>query len=202
MWLVLFLIPLFLMPVNAVYDVSSDTQIIEMETIDSDQLLDDLVYKLIAALSAGNQPAVMSLDDVDSLALDSDGYPFYGSSWSDGSASGFGSGLLLWPSDRRDGYIGLDPDGYIFNVSDDSWSGVFYDSSGTSYTVSFGAFAYPRIRVYSGNSSTYETLYFTPGESNVVFPDQPTGTYDINSLLPFLSVVLLGGVWLCCMKRS
>lgn len=130
-----------------------------------------------------------------------DGFPFYGSAWVKGSVSGLGQVSVYFPINRKE-FVGVDSSGRIFNVSDNSWSGVMYDSSGTTYTVSFGSFALPRFRVYSGSSWEYETLYLVPSESNLVLPDGPSSAYSLSDLLPWVSLLLVGGVLLCCMRKS
>lgn len=148
-------------------------------------------------------PVYIVPDDVTSsvvLYASGDDFPFYGSAWAEGTASGVGSATLFFPINRRE-YVGLDSSGRLFNVSDTSFSGVMYDSSGASYTVSFSAFSLPRYRVSSGSSWDYETLYFTPSSSNLVLSDEPSPTYSISDLLPYVSILVLGGIFLCCMKK-
>ena len=129
-----------------------------------------------------------------------DDFPFYGSGWAVGSASGLGDAQLFFPINRRD-FIGVDSDGCLFNVSDQSFSGVMY-VDGSAYTVSFGSFSYPRYRYESSSSWEYEMLYFTPVESNLVLDDSPAPAYSLSDLLPWVSLLLLGGVLLCCMRKS
>ena len=164
-------------PPSQVYVVSPDIDI-------SDFLDDPAAYE------------VYSVEGVPSpvIAAAGDDFPFYGSCWIRGAAEGLGEVTLFFPINRQDGYVGLDAAGRIFNVSDSSWSGVMYDSSGTSYQVSFGSFALPRYRISSGSSWDYETLYLTPSESNLVLPDGPGATYSLSDLLPWVIALLLGGV--------
>lgn len=140
-------------------------------------------------------------DVLAAAASSGDGFPFYGSAWVHGTVSGLGDVSLYFPSNRQSGYVGLDSSGNLFNVSDSTWTGVMYDSSGTAYTVSFGSFALPRYRV-SASSSSYQTLYLVPSESNLVLPDSPSAVYSISDLLPFVGLLLLGGILLCCMRKS
>lgn len=143
----------------------------------------------------------------DDLSLDvsayaaGDDFPFYGSAWVEGTASGFGTVQLFFPINRKE-FVGLDSSGRIFNVSDNTWSGVMYDSSGESYTVNFQSFNLPRYRVSNGSSWDYETLYLTPSSSNLVLPDGVSPTYSVSELLPWVSVLLIGGILLCCMRKS
>lgn len=136
-------------------------------------------------------------------ALDTDSFPFYGSCWVKGSTPDLGSVTLFFPTNYKTGYIGLDNSGRLFNVSNNSWSGVLYvNSSGVSYTVNFGSFGLPTYRRYSGSSYSNITLYLTPQDGNIVFPDGPGPVYSLADLLPYLSILLLGGVFLCSMRRS
>lgn len=77
-----------------------------------------------------------------------------------------------------------------------------YDSSGESYTVNFQSFNLPRYRIPDGSSWEYQTLYLTPSSSSMVLPDGVSPTYSISELLPWVSVLLIGGILLCCMRRS
>lgn len=130
-----------------------------------------------------------------------DDFPFYGSAWAVGSASGLGSDLkLFFPINRKD-YIGVDSSGRLFNVSDTSFSGVLYDGN-SSYTVSFGGFSYPRYRESVGSSWDYETLYFVPTESNLVLVNAPASAYSLSDLLPWVCILILGGILLCSMRKS
>ena len=104
----------------------------------------DPVYEL-------SEPVVFSAP---ALASAGDGFPFYGSSWVKGTASGLGEVALFFPINRKDGYLGLDSSGRLFNVSDASFTGVLYDSSGASYYVSFGSFATPRLTFVASVCST------------------------------------------------
>ena len=154
---------------------------------------------VVPASAAEAEPVVFSAP---ALASAGDGFPFYGSSWVKGTASGLGEVSLYFPINRKDGYLGLDSSGRLFNVSDASFSGVLYDSSGDSYYVSFGSFATPRYRLYSGSSYQYYDLYLVPSESNLVLPDSPSPTYTVSDLLPFLGLLFLGGVLVVCFMKK
>lgn len=172
-------------PPVQVYVVSPD--------VDVSEFLDDPSSYEVYSVEGAPSPVIAAVGD---------DFPFYGSCWMIGTAAGLGDVTLFFPINRQDGYVGLDDSGHIFNVSDSSWSGVMYDSSGTSYQVSFGSFALPRYRLYSGSSWDYETLYFTASESNLVLPDSPSPTYSVSDLLPWVLLIMLGGVLLCCMRKS
>lgn len=140
--------------------------------------------------------------DISAYSLADGDFPFYGSCWVRGSTPDLGEITLFFPTNYKDGYIGLDSSGRLFNVSNNSWSGVLYvNSSGVSYTVNFGSFGLPTYRRYSGSSYTNVTLYLTPQDGNIVFPDGPSPVYSLADLLPYLSILLLGGVFLCSMRK-
>lgn len=152
-------------------------------------------------------PAVLEEEEVvypviSAYALDAGDFPFYGSGWVTGSASGLGDVLLFFPVNYKEGYIGTDNLGRLFNVSNNTWTGVLYDAGGTSYTVNFGAFGLPYYRRYNGSNYTNVTLYLVPEDGNILFPDSPSPLYSLGDLLPYISVLLLGGVFVCCMRRS
>lgn len=139
--------------------------------------------------------------DIAAHALGADGFPFYGSCWVRGQAPSLGSVLLLFPMNYKDGYVGLDSSGRIFNVSNSSWTGVMYVGS-TSYTVTFGAWGLPSYRVYNGSGYQNVTLYLTPEDTDILLPHGPSPVYRVPDLLPYASFLLLGGVFICCMRKS
>lgn len=204
---------LFLLPVSAV-EPDSSAEVLEEDVVWEESVIVETPPAQVYVVSPDvdiseflDDPSsyeVYSVEGTPSpvIAAAGDNFPFYGSCWMIGTADGLGEVTLFFPINRQDGYIGQDDSGHIFNVSDSSWSGVMYDSSGTSYQVSFGSFALPRYRLYSGSSWDYETLYFTASESNLVLPDSPSPTYSVSDLLPWVLLVMLGGVLICCMKKS
>lgn len=146
-------------------------------------------------------PVLEDPPDIAAYALGGDGFPFYGSCWVRGQAPGLGEVLVLFPMNYRDGYVGLDSSGRIFNVSNNSWTGLMYVGS-TSYTVTFGAWGLPAYRVYNGSSYQNITLYLTPEDTDILLPRGPSSVYRVSDLLPYAAVLLLGGVFICSMKRS
>lgn len=196
-----------------VYHIDADTIIIQ--TVPADQPLPDEdlevseevedsepeVEELPQEPDLEQTPVLEDVPDIMSYALGQDGFPFYGSCWIRGQVSSLGSVLLLFPMNYKDGYIGLDSSGRVFNVSNNSWTGVLYAGS-SSYTVNFGAWGLPTYRVYNGSSYQNITLYLTPEHTNLLLPDGPNPVYSISDLLPYAAVLLLGGVFLCCMRKS
>ena len=57
-----------------------------------------------------SEPVVFSAP---ALASAGDGFPFYGSAWVKGTASGLGKVSLYFPINRKDGYLGLDSSGRL-----------------------------------------------------------------------------------------
>lgn len=198
-----------LIPASAVNEASSSSVLVDEGEAAADELIPSQVYVVSSDidisdfLNAPSSYEVYSVEGTPSPVITAvgDDFPFYGSCWMRGVADGLGDVTLFFPISRQKGYVGLDASGHVFNVSDSSWSGVMYDSSGTSYQVSFGSFALPRYRLYSGSSWDYETLYFTSSESNLVLPDGPGSTYSLSDLLPWVIALLLGGVLICCMRK-
>ncbi len=175
------LIFLSVFSVSAVYEVSEDT----------------FVFSGPLPVYIVEPDTVVTSD----LFAGSDGFPFYGSSWAKGSASGLGSVQLFFPIDHKQD-VGLDSSGRLFNISDQSWNGVMYDGSGSAYTVYFEPFNLPEYRYRDGSSWEYQTLYFEVSESNLVLFDSPSPVYSLYDVLPWLSLLLIGGVFLCSMRRS
>lgn len=189
-----------------VYHIEADTIIIqpfpEAPEDSSEALPDDSeVEDLLLPDDLEEVPEVFP--DISPLALDAGNFPFYGSCWVKGSTPDLGKVTLFFPTNYKEGCIGTDNAGRLFNVSNNSWSGVLYvDASGISYTVNFGTFGLPTYRRYSGSSYTNVTLYLTPEDGNILFPDSPSPVYSLADLLPYISILLLGGVFLCSMRKS
>ena len=134
------------------------------------------------------EPVLEDPPDIVTYALGADGFPFYGSCWVRGRASSLGDVLLLFPMNYRDGYIGLDSSGRIFNVSNNSWTGLLYAGS-SSYTVTFGAWGLPTYRVYNGSSYQNVTLYLAPEDTDILLPHGPSSVYRVSDLLPYAAVL-------------
>lgn len=124
--------------------------------------------------------------------------PFYGSGYVTGTSSTLGTVTLYFPIDYKAGTFGVDSNGYLFNVTSSSLSG--YLAGVYNNSVSAPAFSYPRYR--ESSSYDYTTLYITPTDSNMEIATSNAPKYSVIELIPYLAVVLLGGVFLCCMRRS
>lgn len=152
--------------------------------------LDDIYDLLVPDSEEVDALEIAPFASVDSL-------PFYGSSYIRGTVGG-SPAVFLFPSSYRQGYYGLDSAGRLYNVSATSISGVLYIGN-TQYQVSSSSWSYPRYRLDS--SYSYQTLYFLPsGDTNVPLPSQPTPLHDVSSVLPYVAVFLLGGIFVCMRK--
>lgn len=151
----------------------------------------DIVYQ---AVSPASNPASVAL--VDSPP---DNPPFYGSGYITGTTSNGSTVTLYFPINYREGYFGTDSNGYLFNVSSNSISGYF--DSAYNNSVSVSGFSYPRYRTSSQNYD-YTTLYIRPTASNMQIATETAPVVSVNDILPYVSILLLGVIFLCCMRKS
>ena len=129
-----------------------------------------------------------------------DDSPFFGSGWITGTDSRLGTVTLYFPIDYQTGTFGVDSNGYLFNVTSSTVSG--YLGGVYNNSVSCSAFDYPRYRDGSSGDWTYYDLHLTPTDSNMEIALDHVPRVPVFSALPFVVILLLGGVLLCCMKRS
>lgn len=122
--------------------------------------------------------------------------PFYGACYVTGDSDELGSVTLYFPYSYRNGYLGVDSDGYLFNVSNTS---ITCYLEGYNY-CNIPAWSYPRYREDSGY--TYTDLYILPTASNANVAEEVPSLYTISDLLPYGTLLMLGVIFLCCMKRS
>lgn len=125
--------------------------------------------------------------------------PFYGSGWVTGQDSNLGIITLYFPRNYCTDTWGVDSNGYLFNVTSSSVGG--YYSGAYNNSVSAPSFSYPRYR--SGQSSyDYVDIHLVPLNSNmdIYTSHRPRKTMD--DLLPYVSILLFGGVLICFMRRS
>lgn len=123
---------------------------------------------------------------------------FYGSGWITGTDSNLGTVTLYLPISYKSGYLGLDANGYLFNVSSSSLSG--YLDGVYNNSVTFSGFSYPRYR--TSNSYDYTTLYLQPENSNMEIATTSAPRYSVSDLVPYVLVFIGGVIVLCFMKRS
>ena len=151
----------------------------------------DTVYQ---AVSPTSNPSPVNV--VDSPP---DNPPFYGSGYITGTTSNGSTVTLYFPINYKQGYFGTDSNGYLFNVSSNSISGYF--DSAYNNSVSVSGFSYPRYRT-SSQSYDYTTLYIRPTASNMQIATQTAPVVSVNDIMPYVSILLLGVIFLCCMRKS
>lgn len=124
--------------------------------------------------------------------------PFYGSGFVTGESTTLGTVTLYFPNSYNNGYFGVDSNGYLVNVSSSSISG--YLEGVYNNSVSVPSFSYPRYR--SGSSYDYINLYIIPTQSNMEIATGFSGVVTVDEVLPYVSILLLGVIVVCFMKRS
>ena len=169
----------------------------DLSVFDSDNPLpvtlvdSDVDYQTVTA--RGNSPAVVIMDDPPVNP------PFYGACYVTGETSSGATVTLYFPSNYKEGYFGVDSNGYLFNVYSSSISGYYEGVYNNS--VSCSGFSYPRYRTTS-NYNDYITLYLRPTASNMVIATESTPRVSVTQLLPYVSILFLGVIFLCCLKKS
>lgn len=124
--------------------------------------------------------------------------PFYGSGWITGSDSNLGIITLYFPRNYCSDTWGVDSNGYLFNVTSSSVGG--YYSGAYNNSISAPSFSYPRYR--SSNNYDYIDIHLIPLDSNMDIYTSHRPRKSIDDLLPYVSILLIGGVLVCCMRRS
>lgn len=124
--------------------------------------------------------------------------PFYGSGWVTGSDSKLGIITLYFPRNYCTDTWGIDSNGYLFNVTSASVGGYYSGSYNNS--ISAPSFSYPRYRPSRG--SDYIDIHLIPLDSNMDIYTSHRPRKTIDDLLPYFSILLIGGVLVCCMRRS
>lgn len=124
--------------------------------------------------------------------------PFYGSGWVTGSDSNLGIITLYFPRNYCSDTWGVDSNGYLFNVTSSSVGG--YYSGAYNNSISAPSFSYPRFR--SSNNYDYIDIHLIPLDSNMDIYTSHRPRKTMNDLLPYVSILLIGGVLVCCMRRS
>lgn len=151
----------------------------------------DTVY---TSVSPASDPAPVSIID-----SPPDNPPFFGCGYITGNTSNGSSVTLYFPINYKDGYFGTDGNGYLFNVSSNSISGYYQGAYNNSVSVS--GFSYPRYRTNSQNYE-YTTLYIRPTASNMHIATEAAPSVSVTDILPYVSILLLGVIFLCCIRRS
>lgn len=123
--------------------------------------------------------------------------PFYGSGWVTGSDSNLGIITLYFPRNYCSDTWGIDSNGYLFNVTSASVGG--YYSGAYNNSISAPSFSYPRYR--SSNNYDYIDIHLIPLNSNMDIYTSHRPRKTMEDLLPYVSILLIGGVLVCCMRR-
>ena len=153
----------------------------------------DVVYQALP--SANNAATVDIVDDPP------DNPPFYGCGYITGTTNDGSTVTLYFPINYKDGYFGTDGNGYLFNVNSASISGYYEGVYNNS--VSCSGFSYPRYRESSSSGYyDYVNLYLKPTASNMHIATEAAPSVSVTDMLPYVSILLLGVIFLCCMKRS
>lgn len=124
--------------------------------------------------------------------------PFYGSGYVTGSSSQLGDITVYFPISYKDGFLGVDSNGYLFNVSNTS---ITCYLEGYDY-CNIPAWSYPRYRKQSGNQWEYIDLYIYPEYSNCDISTEMEPEITVNDLLPYAFVLLMGVLFVCYIRRS
>lgn len=147
-------------------------------------------------------PSVYSSGDPLDIQIEDvppDNPPFYGSLYITGETSSGQTVTLYFPTTYKEGYFGVDSSGRLFNVSASSITG--YYSGAYNNSINLPAWSYPRYRT-SSSSYDYTDLYIVPQYSNIDIATGMEGRTTFTDLVPYFSLLMLGVIYLCCLKRS
>lgn len=149
-----------------------------------------LLLPLVVILLCSN---VLALDDSPPAYP-----PFYGSGYVTGPSGELGTVTLYFPITYKSGYLGVDRNGYLYNVSNSS---ITCYLEGYDY-CNIPAWSYPRYREADGNSWEYVDLHISPEYSNCDVATSMEPVMTIGDLLPYASILLLGVLFVCFIRRS
>lgn len=124
---------------------------------------------------------------------------FYGSCWVTGYDSNLGNVTIYFPLSAKEDVWGLDPNGYLYNITSSSVSG--YLSGVYNNSVSASGFSYPRYREGSGAGYSYIDLHLIPSDSNMEIATAMEPAQTASQLFPYIYIGLLGVIVVCFMKR-
>lgn len=147
-------------------------------------------------------PVVAAAPPVDGQVIDDEPpttSPFYGSGWVTGVDSRLGTITLYFPRDYCSDTWGLDSNGYLFNITSSTVGGYLSDVYNNS--ISVPSFSYPRYRSSSSSSWDYVDIHLVPSSSNMEIYTTNRPRVTVDDLLPYVSILLLGGLLVCCMRR-
>lgn len=143
---------------------------------------------------ASGDPLDLQIEDVPP-----DNPPFYGSLYITGQTSSGQTVTLYFPTTYKEGYFGVDSSGRLFNVSATSITGYYAGAYNNS--INLPSWSYPRYRS-SSSTSAYTDLYIVPQYSNIDIATGIEGRTTFADLAPYFSLLMLGVIYLCCLKRS
>lgn len=147
-------------------------------------------------------PVVAAAPPVDGQVIDDEPpttSPFYGSGWVTGVDSRLGTITLYFPRDYCSDTWGLDSNGYLFNITSSTVGGYLSDVYNNS--ISAPSFSYPRYRSSSSSSWDYVDIHLVPSSSNMAIYTTNRPRVTVDDLFPYVSILLLGGLLVCCMRR-
>lgn len=124
---------------------------------------------------------------------------FYGAAWVTGTDSRLGTVTIYFPIDTQSCTWGLDSNGYLFNVSDSSYSG--YLAGVYNNGISAGGFSYPRYRDSDGSSWDYYDLHLIPQSSNIQIATDNVPLYPASHVMPYVILLCLGVIVICLFRR-
>lgn len=124
---------------------------------------------------------------------------FYGSCWVTGYDDNLGEVTIYFPLSAKEDVWGLDPNGYLYNITSSSVSGYLRGVYNNS--VSASGFSYPRYRESSGSGYSYIDLHLIPSNSNMEIATAMEPAQTASQLFPYIYIGLLGVIVVCFMKR-
>lgn len=124
---------------------------------------------------------------------------FYGSCWVTGYDDNLGEVTIYFPLSAKENVWGVDPNGYLYNITSSSVSGYLRGVYNNS--VSASGFAYPRYREGSGAGYNYIDLHLIPSDSNMEIATAMEPAQTASQLFPYIYIGLLGVIVVCFMKR-
>lgn len=164
----------------------------EMAAMEEDEAVDD--WPSYSVLSARRRAALPV------IGTDAPSNPaFYGSCWVTGYDDNLGEVTIYFPLSVKENYWGVDPNGYLYNITSSSVSG--YLSGVYNNSVSASGFSYPRYRESSSSGYSYIDLHLVPSNSNMEIATAMEPAQNAAQLLPYVYVGLLGVIIVCFMKR-
>lgn len=125
--------------------------------------------------------------------------PFTGSCYISCDTSQFGSIDIFLPVTYQSGYLSFD--GQLFNVTNSTVSGIFYDG-GTEYSFRCSSWSTPQYREVDGGYTWADLNVYNIDYSNVDIAEEFPPLVSYNTVMSYVPIALLGVIVLCLfMKR-